>query len=1249
MKLSFDYFHNLESVEFYLCNPDGRELFPLVGFDRKLTLRFNDLSELTFVCNSTVTLSDGSDVHVDAYDYVETRRLIFVTDIGWFVIDDVQETDNGVAQSKSVTCHSLQATLRDVGVSCEERVYYFYNPADPFDNDYDSENEACVPSVMGQLFQQLGIQQNLQQGRTDPEEPYDEWTITYINQSLIGKARNFKSATEYGYDWIAKTVANAFEVVILFDFYYKTIQVLYPSEVTQLANVVYSFNNFMKEIEIDENADNIITVMNCNGDNCDIRAVNPTGANYICDFSYYMDDAGRWMSSALKTKLNAWKAALEAAKPIYQERISDLRAEYEDLTKIKSSLTEVSKVYSDLSVAVAKKAASASSSSVSTGIVWCETVNFGERSLDEASFAHDSELQSTTIIRAYKNRPDWDSVSKVWVMSGDYHTGTFDECFAYLDSEYKYFIDHQGTTGKSYCVLNGTSEVNKETYEVQYICKGLKRYTDISYSNTWTAKYDAVKARLQADVDEKESSIGDLQLLLKQITDSTNILAFFSNTPTLLRELRRYWIEGDYTSDNISINENTAPEDAIDLENELLQTGEVELAKVCQPKLQFSLQTVNCMNQYEFRQQMEELELGKVIAVERKEGVWYYPALLEMSFDLDGKDTFDLKFANALRLDDWGYTYGDLLSQASSTSRQVSANWQNFTEYSKDKDQIDSLLKDPLSVALRASFANTTNQEFTVNESGILGKKFADEIRRDSFDPEQIRIQNNTIIFTDDNWETARAAFGKITYSNGQGSTVTAYGLIADAVIGTLLIGQTLEIRNPSSSIVLNSTGLTIKNGNTTVLHADVNGNLTVRGTIYAGGGEIGGWNIGEHSIYHSFSMSGSTRYTGINVSTEHDSHPENIRAFFAGSFNASGSDNNPGGSPAFYVNQAGELHATNGDIAGWTFEPNGFYVMGSPILGGFAGIRTPAELVAPAIFCGADDKFGTSAKFYVNRLGFLHSTSGEIGGWTISDETITKNNAGIYSGASEVLPSLVGSGSSPIRFFGGGTSTSTRTFSVLQDGSLYASAVSITGGSITLRDRSDKWVEIGTGGGLRVIDLDGFYAQSGLIYTCAQYSANVVRYGYSHTPEGGISGDDITNTNELTYYGSAVQLIGDWIGNVSGSIVSDQRFKTNCESLDDKYSALFDALSPKRFMYINGTSHRFHTGFIAQNVRNAIRQAGLSERDFAALCTFNDQDGIDYLALRYEEFIAINTWQIQLLKRRVAELENIVASLQNE
>lgn len=88
------------------------------------------------------------------------------------------------------------------------------------------------------------------------------------------------------------------------------------------------------------------------------------------------------------------------------------------------------------------------------------------------------------------------------------------------------------------------------------------------------------------------------------------------------------------------------------------------------------------------------------------------------------------------------------------------------------------------------------------------------------------------------------------------------------------------------------------------------------------------------------------------------------------------------------------------------------------------------------------------------------------------------------------------------------------------------------------------------------------------------------------------------------------------------------------------KLDGLLDKLEPCTFRFRDGTSGRSHAGFIAQDVEEALEELGLTTADFAGLVKSPREDGgYDYF-LRYNEFIPINTWEIQKLKARVAELE---------
>lgn len=126
--------------------------------------------------------------------------------------------------------------------------------------------------------------------------------------------------------------------------------------------------------------------------------------------------------------------------------------------------------------------------------------------------------------------------------------------------------------------------------------------------------------------------------------------------------------------------------------------------------------------------------------------------------------------------------------------------------------------------------------------------------------------------------------------------------------------------------------------------------------------------------------------------------------------------------------------------------------------------------------------------------------------------------------------------------------------------------------------------------------------------------------------------------------------LKGTWTGTVTNATTSDYNYKNSITNLSTSYNTLFDNLSPKIFKYNDGTSNRFHTGFIAQDVNKAVEESGLTSQDFAASILLNQGKEDEHWALRYEEFIALNTWQIQKLKQRVAELENEIKEIkQNE
>lgn len=126
--------------------------------------------------------------------------------------------------------------------------------------------------------------------------------------------------------------------------------------------------------------------------------------------------------------------------------------------------------------------------------------------------------------------------------------------------------------------------------------------------------------------------------------------------------------------------------------------------------------------------------------------------------------------------------------------------------------------------------------------------------------------------------------------------------------------------------------------------------------------------------------------------------------------------------------------------------------------------------------------------------------------------------------------------------------------------------------------------------------------------------------------------------------------LIKSSIGITQGS---DRRIKNSISHDMEKYREVFFSLRPAFYKMNDGTSDRYHTGFIAQEVEEAVRSAGLTSKDFAALTiekkeSQEDESREEY-GLRYSEFVSLNTYMIQQAWQRIEALERRAAELEGK
>lgn len=1308
MKISYDYIINISDMEIWLCSPNEERLACILATDRTLDACFNDLS----IFKMTVAETEQSEAY---YDMLETMRLIELTDIGYFQITDVQEVDTGNGKSKQITAESYQTVFKRFGIDIENRVYCLYNKTDPTACLRTNTDESFIPSIIGELHDQVGVQLNVQLNDIEPTEKYSEWTITFVDSSLqystggTGTCRTMDENVEYAYDLLVNKVEEAFGCVVVFDYQYKTIKFYSIETVATRKNAYLSYENLLTEMNVTEDSSDIVTVMRCSGDGLDISLVNPTGTGYLVDFSYYMDEVHhKWMSQELIDLLKAWKHEVHEYKVTYRVQVVGYRLSVAAVLKTQAELTTETKILQDLQVArdtYAQAQVANTATSISGSVITGEDVLVGKKSLSSASDYYNQTFETTRTVTAYKVRPVWNSSTGAFAFnSTDRFTGTAQEA---SDAGYKYFMD--GDT-RSYCELRYKASVDSETQTATYPIISFYRFVAYKYVYAFIALHDKQAAKLKAEVAQSESDANSHLAQMKEISDALNLPSYFSSHPDEYAELKKYWVEGNYEDPSIAVLDSTPMDEQVNLAIELMETGEQELSKVCQPRFKLSITTANCFASPELSEIAKTLVLGDILTIEKKaDELWYYPVLLKIIFNFDDPTQLQLELANSLRLDDWGYTMADLITDASSTSRSVSANWQELMAFKNDRDRLYNLVENPLNSALRAANANMTNQNFAVDTTGILGRVVTGEGDSSETSPEQIRILNNMILFTRDNWETAAAAFGKIEFDDptNPGSTITAYGLVADALIGRIIVGESMYIANDSNTISLNGSGITIKNSNNNIVFsASTSGDAYISGRVVATTGKIGGWTINETSLSNSGMIPGTTSTYGVFLSAP---APDNISADdYAISVAYVGTT-------YFAVTYGGKLISKNSDIDGKIVAREGsiggWNITSSNGINKTAGnytiaVQAGSTTTDPAFYVKYTNGSTAEDMFRVNNDGSMIANNAVIKGQvTASTLTVsgalhtsytTNSTTGVKRYTVTAENDLAVNGTTSTSTLSAGTIIGTSRFNV--NGSATTASVVVTakydgpvdGGasiSFTFANVSSYWAN-STGATFEFYiisrrnnqyvddkvtinvpsnpnNFTATYQFSGILYyglslnpltsssTAPSVSSSVTRTVTQTVASGSsgtfaaitiISGCSIVpEMGNVANLGLSSNKWNDvWCVNVPTSS-SARMYKTDIKPFDDRHDAFFDGLIPCQFKFKNGESGRDHYGFVVDEVRTALDKANISTNECAAYVLNNPEEPDGEGSLRYGEFVALNTWEIQRLKARIAELEKLI------
>ena len=357
MNIVFNRYNEPIQGHVYLGTPNGKILCAINGIEEstfQLTSKFNNTFELTFDLNENILIQDGKGlsklVHSNVYDLVGWLMRVYVENVGWFIMEHPKITDDGMKQTKTITCQSAEIEMQqhdlknfkinqgttdsyemlaDNNVEKIDDVEFakeqikFHNPKNPQLSLID-----LVLKASGMKGWSVGeIDSTPKTYRTYKDGKYVETTTLLSNE--IGA---FDIESQDLYSFFTQDMAKYFQCVFVFDFLHMKISAYHPENYGKSTNVNINFRNLQQSQEISVDDSNMYTRYYVQGaDDLGITYVN-FGSNYIENIDYYLNE--KYFSPLLIIKYKLWKEDYEEARILYIEATRQYNEQMKVVTEL---------------------------------------------------------------------------------------------------------------------------------------------------------------------------------------------------------------------------------------------------------------------------------------------------------------------------------------------------------------------------------------------------------------------------------------------------------------------------------------------------------------------------------------------------------------------------------------------------------------------------------------------------------------------------------------------------------------------------------------------------------------------------------------------------------------------------------------------------------------------------------------------------------------------------------------------------
>lgn len=815
--LMTDAYGKYEQPTLFLTTLNDEHICPithLLSFDANF--QFNDVSEIN-ISVPDKAWEDGQLIENPCYDELVGMRKVMIQPFGAFVTINPQVSDDGSRRVKDVKCYSLEYTLNYKQTSPLQGTFQFHDPTGTSKDTITAMIQEWAP----------------------------DWRFDVVPSKISSRYRTLDVSAQSVYSFLMNDCQSIYGAIFTFDTINKIIHVQDVEAEVDTVNIHLTRDNLIMDQNIEELSDEIVTCLGVYGaDDVDIRPVNPLASTKIYNLDYLIQ-----LGDIPADVAEAWRA-WQTKFTVYQRLFSDLYSQYYNnqllLNTQNSKLVDLQGELSAMKAVMDTYKTDVGGDHASEMVELQAQITAKQAEVDAQKVTVDSAAAQ---IKADQNMMA--EITKLCSFKSNFTEEQLAVISLYLKEdtlqESSFVLS---TVADSPAAIESITTANPFTVEITKA--DLYRADD--YAELTEEEIDAMglSAAERAEIDQITASLNDAYLghyffnINTGYLDITNTADTFDLTGTVTNSTLSYsdtanddgsydcmvafsvrnpsW-NGDevsysnalfvasgtltgftYTADSDSVDIDTMKftlnsgivtltcDSSIDMNvnalQELYEYGQHALAELAWPSYEFSIDSANFFAAKGFEQYQQEIELGKKVYIDFKDSLYLEPLLIGVQVDFMDIKKLQLEFNSKIRSQSPENLLADIIGQTAKTAASLDASKFNYNAFHNSTIQNDvaDLIEGALDIA-KKNVINSTNQDILMNSQGIHLRKLIDPATG-TFDPGEVRMTNGNIVFTNDGWDTASLAIGKIETPDG----ASTMGIVAQSLIGEVLIGNKLLI-----------------------------------------------------------------------------------------------------------------------------------------------------------------------------------------------------------------------------------------------------------------------------------------------------------------------------------------------------------------------------------------------------------------------------------------------------------------------